>query len=205
MEPAGICRNGHPLPLEAFYCPECGTAVVLRCQNHHVLPAGATFCPECGEDVTASVANDTRPGYVARLRPRRRSIIVGAATLGLVLAVVLPLTLLTGKSERSAAPPPPTTAALTRAQSCDALLEAWVSYVSERLASNDGDVALTVYTEFGERSGLSQWLVTTSASYFQASVQDGVTAAAKTTRGAIERKCAVLTSTGFRSVNYRSP
>lgn len=57
------CRDGHPTPEGAAFCPTCGVRSVpdvSMCPNGHEVPAGASFCPECGGQVR-STAMDVQP------------------------------------------------------------------------------------------------------------------------------------------------
>src|SRR5512135_905199 len=61
------------------YCPECGTPLRVRCKSCQApVPAGARFCTECGARVSTGRAN--LPWYLA-----------GAALVGLILVVLVPL------------------------------------------------------------------------------------------------------------------
>lgn len=41
-----------PVPLNAKFCPECGTAQQLKCpQCGQPVEGGAKFCPECGKSL----------------------------------------------------------------------------------------------------------------------------------------------------------
>jgi len=42
------CSQGHHVPQEASFCPECGEAVVEHCPQGHKLQPGAKFCHLCG-------------------------------------------------------------------------------------------------------------------------------------------------------------
>ncbi len=73
------------------YCPECGTPLRVACKScQSPVPAGARFCTECGVRVQSARANV--PWYLA-----------GAALVGLIVVVLVPLS--------GSAPAPGTSAA----------------------------------------------------------------------------------------------
>ena len=81
------------------YCPECGTPLRVSCKSCQApVPAGARFCTECGARVRAARAN--LPWYLA-----------GAALVGLILVVLVPLS--------GSAPAPATSAAAQSAPMLD--------------------------------------------------------------------------------------
>jgi len=42
------CSQGHQVPQDASFCPQCGEAVIERCPKGHKLEPDAKFCHQCG-------------------------------------------------------------------------------------------------------------------------------------------------------------